>query len=112
MPCLLALPMQVVNITVINQLETSTLAIHWHGISQRGSPWSDGADQVTQCGIPPGGGAYSYVFKPDQVGDQGACCACEECWAVHHAQHHHIGREAEQACAPFAVTAATQPLLP
>jgi FtsP/CotA-like multicopper oxidase with cupredoxin domain len=66
-----SLLLKVVNITVINQLETSTLAIHWHGISQRGSPWSDGADQVTQCGIPPGGGAYSYVFKPDQVGKQG-----------------------------------------
>jgi FtsP/CotA-like multicopper oxidase with cupredoxin domain len=66
-PLHLALPFQVVNITVTNQLQTSTLAIHWHGIRQRGSPWADGADQVIQCGIPPAGGAYSYVFMVDQV---------------------------------------------
>lgn len=36
--------------------------------SQRGTPWSDGAEMVTQCPIEPGGGRYIYQFKLDRPG--------------------------------------------
>lgn len=42
-----------INITVINQLLDSTLAVHWHGVSQRGTPFMDGASGVTQFPIIP-----------------------------------------------------------
>lgn len=38
----------IVNITVNNQLMSDSVAIHWHGIQQLGSPWSDGAEWVSQ----------------------------------------------------------------
>ncbi|TKY63390.1 Laccase-7 protein [Spatholobus suberectus] len=38
------------------------LTIHWHGILQLSTPWSDGPEFVTQCPIP-SGGSYTYKFK-------------------------------------------------
>ncbi|ODM90153.1 Laccase-2, partial [Orchesella cincta] len=29
-----------------------TTSIHWHGIHQKGSPFEDGASQITQCPLP------------------------------------------------------------
>lgn len=37
-----------INITVVNHLLDSTVAVHWHGISQHGTPFMDGAAMVTQ----------------------------------------------------------------
>lgn len=37
------------------------VTIHWHGISQRGTPWADGPEYVTQCPIQPGA-TYTYRF--------------------------------------------------
>lgn len=38
-------------------------SIHWHGITQRGTPFMDGVSQITQCPI----NAHSY-FEYRQVG--------------------------------------------
>ncbi|KAL1368514.1 hypothetical protein HN51_022667 [Arachis hypogaea] len=37
------------------------VTLHWHGIFQLASQWSDGPEYVTQCPIPPGG-SYRYKF--------------------------------------------------
>ncbi|CAL5386349.1 unnamed protein product [Camellia sinensis] len=37
------------------------VTIHWHGIRQRGTPWADGPEYVTQCPIQPGA-TYTYRF--------------------------------------------------
>ncbi|CAL5210870.1 unnamed protein product [Lathyrus oleraceus] len=38
------------------------MTIHWHGIIQFLTPWSDGPEYITQCPIPSGGN-YTYKFK-------------------------------------------------
>ncbi|KAI9332076.1 Cupredoxin [Obelidium mucronatum] len=50
-----------VSVTVINNLNVST-AIHWHGMFQKGTPWMDGAAQVTQVPIAPGA-TFVYTFN-------------------------------------------------
>jgi len=43
------------NITVINKLTNDNgTAIHWHGLRQFRTVWSDGVPGVTQCPIPVG----------------------------------------------------------
>ncbi|OMP04141.1 Multicopper oxidase, type 1 [Corchorus olitorius] len=54
-------------VDVINNLLMENVAIHWHGIRQRGTPWSDGTDGVTQCAIMPGE-TYTYRFVVDRAG--------------------------------------------
>ncbi|ORY66655.1 Cupredoxin [Leucosporidium creatinivorum] len=41
----------IVNVT---NLMPNATAIHWHGLYQRGTPYFDGTNAITQCGIPPG----------------------------------------------------------
>ncbi|OMP01100.1 Multicopper oxidase, type 1 [Corchorus olitorius] len=55
----------IVNVT--NNLFMENVAIHWHGIRQRGTPWSDGTDGVSQCAIMPGE-TYTYEFVVDRAG--------------------------------------------
>ncbi|KAJ7982063.1 L-ascorbate oxidase [Quillaja saponaria] len=50
-----------------NSLVTENLAVHWHGIRQIGSPWSDGTEAVTQCPILPGD-TFIYKFVVDRAG--------------------------------------------
>ncbi|KMZ57165.1 L-ascorbate oxidase [Zostera marina] len=54
-------------VEVINGLITENTAIHWHGIRQIGTPWSDGAEAVTQCPILPGE-HFFYNFVVDRAG--------------------------------------------
>ncbi|CAH9146559.1 unnamed protein product [Cuscuta epithymum] len=54
-------------VDVTNNLGTENLAIHWHGITQRGTPWADGTEGVTQCPTLPGE-TMSYKFVLDQAG--------------------------------------------
>ncbi|KAK8930504.1 hypothetical protein KSP39_PZI016620 [Platanthera zijinensis] len=54
-------------IEVTNGLHSENTAIHWHGIRQRGTPWSDGTEGVTQCPILPGE-TFTYRFVVDQAG--------------------------------------------
>ncbi|KAL0543278.1 hypothetical protein IC582_018369 [Cucumis melo] len=50
-----------------NSLHTENVAIHWHGIRQIGTPWSDGTEGVTQCPILPGE-TFRYQFVVDRPG--------------------------------------------
>ncbi|KAF7129963.1 hypothetical protein RHSIM_Rhsim10G0157000 [Rhododendron simsii] len=60
-----------VNDTVVvelkNSLLTENVAIHWHGIRQKGTPWFDGTAGVTQCPIVPGD-TFVYKFVVDRPG--------------------------------------------
>ncbi|ERM94240.1 hypothetical protein AMTR_s00010p00213750 [Amborella trichopoda] len=47
-------------VELTNRLLTENIAIHWHGIRQIGTPWSDGTEGVTQCPILP---AQTHVYK-------------------------------------------------
>lgn len=53
-----------VRVRVNNQLESWSTTIHWHGINQNDSPWMDGVEGVSQCGIPPGED-FTYDFAID-----------------------------------------------
>ncbi|KAK7390425.1 hypothetical protein VNO78_25730 [Psophocarpus tetragonolobus] len=44
------------------------LTLHWHGVIQFLTPWSDGPEFVTQCPIPSGG---SYTYKFNLTGQEG-----------------------------------------
>ncbi|KAM3449458.1 hypothetical protein MY3296_006923 [Beauveria thailandica] len=50
-----------VEITVNNDMHENT-TVHWHGIDQRESPWSDGVPGLSQTPIEPGE-SYIYRFK-------------------------------------------------
>jgi len=55
-------------VRVLNQLnEDESLSIHWHGISQRGSPWFDGTSFVTNCPIIYGS-SITYEFLVESTG--------------------------------------------
>ncbi|KAJ4715669.1 L-ascorbate oxidase family protein [Melia azedarach] len=54
-------------VNVINNLLMENVAIHWHGIRQIGSQWSDGTDGVTQCATMPGD-TFTYQFVVDKAG--------------------------------------------
>ncbi|KAF8012075.1 hypothetical protein BT93_I0260 [Corymbia citriodora subsp. variegata] len=66
-PSILAQQGDTVVVEVTNGLVTENLAIHWHGIRQIGSPWSDGTEGVTQCPILPGD-TFTYRFVVDRPG--------------------------------------------
>jgi len=51
-------------VNVQNDLDSGA-GIHFHGISQVGSIWSDGTPGITQCPIP-SGGSYTYNFTIQQ----------------------------------------------
>ncbi|KAI0768684.1 Cupredoxin [Trametes elegans] len=46
---------------------TEGLTVHFHGISQQGTPWSDGVPGVSQRVIPPGGN-FTYRWNANQHG--------------------------------------------
>lgn len=55
-------------VNVSNYLGTGEmLSLHWHGISQRGSPWNDGAAAVTNCAISYGR-EHTYSFITEESG--------------------------------------------
>ncbi|CZS88993.1 uncharacterized protein RCO7_04645 [Rhynchosporium graminicola] len=56
-----------VKITLTNNLVNQSTAIHFHGIFQTGTAYSDGPAHVTQCPITPGA-SFVYEFKIDQPG--------------------------------------------
>ncbi|XP_030468659.2 L-ascorbate oxidase-like [Syzygium oleosum] len=66
-PTILAQQGDIVIVEVTNGLVTENLAIHWHGIRQIGSPWSDGTEGVTQCPVLPGD-TFTYRFVVDRPG--------------------------------------------
>lgn len=55
-------------ITVVNKLsELELLSIHWHGIEQQGTPWSDGTAGITNCPINYNS-KFVYKFKANAAG--------------------------------------------
>ncbi|KAG8726264.1 hypothetical protein FRC12_023551, partial [Ceratobasidium sp. 428] len=54
--------------TVVNKGPEST-TMHWHGMQQIGTPWSDGVPGLTQWPIPAGGN-FTYNFKLHETGLQ------------------------------------------
>jgi FtsP/CotA-like multicopper oxidase with cupredoxin domain len=59
-----------VEVTVINEIPDDMTTVHWHGLTQRGTPFSDGVINVTQCPIYNISGFNSmvYTFVPDRIG--------------------------------------------
>ncbi|KAF4632286.1 hypothetical protein G7Y89_g5849 [Cudoniella acicularis] len=58
-----------ISVTVFNNItapEEGT-SLHWHGFSQKDTPWYDGVVGITQCPIPPGT-SLVYEFKADTYG--------------------------------------------
>lgn len=59
----------ILRIKVNNLMPNTTTSIHWHGINQYNSTWMDGVAGISQCGIPAGGGSWTYEFAlADQRG--------------------------------------------
>ncbi|KAL6609856.1 hypothetical protein ACP70R_039825 [Stipagrostis hirtigluma subsp. patula] len=56
-----------VEVTVVNH-SPYNMSIHWHGIRQLFSGWSDGPSYITQCPIQPG---HTYVYRFHIVGQRG-----------------------------------------
>ncbi|DBA04532.1 TPA: hypothetical protein N0F65_011080, partial [Lagenidium giganteum] len=59
---------QLLVVRVENRMEMATIAVHWHGIVQEGTPYSDGTSMVSQCPIRPGGGEFIYVMRATHAG--------------------------------------------
>ncbi|CAK3940089.1 multicopper oxidase [Lecanosticta acicola] len=55
-----------IEVTVHNQLDEGT-SLHWHGLLQRETPWSDGVPGVQQCPIAPSV-SFTYRFRADLPG--------------------------------------------
>ncbi|XP_035674595.1 laccase-2-like [Branchiostoma floridae] len=56
-----------VAVTVVNQLLTDAITIHWHGLHMRNTPWMDGVPSVTQCPIMPHE-SFTYRFRAFPAG--------------------------------------------
>jgi FtsP/CotA-like multicopper oxidase with cupredoxin domain len=54
-------------IDVDNRMQGIELAIHWHGIHQRGTQYYDGVPFLTQCPIPEGT-TFRYQWNAEQPG--------------------------------------------
>lgn len=50
-----------------NRLQAESISIHWHGQPQRGTPWMDGVQQISQYPILPTQ-KFRYEFTADTVG--------------------------------------------
>ena len=66
-PSILARQGQTLLVTVVNNLATESLAVHWHGQHVVDTPWMDGVAQLTHCPIPSYTN-FTYQFTLDQVG--------------------------------------------
>lgn len=54
-------------VDVTNHIAGQELSIHWHGLHQKETPWSDGVPMVTQCPIV-AGNTFRYIFYARQAG--------------------------------------------
>jgi L-ascorbate oxidase len=71
-------------IRVYNDIPDQNLTVHWHGLSQRSAPFSDGTPQASQWPIPYAN-FFDYEVRPE-VGDAGT-----------YFYHSHIGFQAISA---------------
>ena len=58
---------QEITVHVTNNMISSIAAIHWHGLTMKGTPWMDGAAYITQCPILPGQ-KFTYRFIAERAG--------------------------------------------
>uniref|UniRef100_A0A0A9W3I8 Laccase-12 n=1 Tax=Lygus hesperus TaxID=30085 RepID=A0A0A9W3I8_LYGHE len=56
-----------VEVQVKNQLKTEALTIHWHGVHQTISPFSDGVPYINQLPLPPSA-EFTYTFMAEPRG--------------------------------------------
>ncbi|XP_015873344.2 L-ascorbate oxidase [Ziziphus jujuba] len=66
-PTIRARPGDNIVVELTNKLHTEGVVIHWHGITQFGSPWADGTASISQCAVDPGE-TFFYRFKVDKPG--------------------------------------------
>ena len=52
----------IVVVDVYNRLSSESTSIHWHGMHQMNTPWMDGVEHITQCGIAPSS-SFRYIFR-------------------------------------------------
>ena len=52
-----------IEVNVTNNIGDEGLAIHWHGLPQKETPWEDGVPGVSQCPITPYGPRNSFVYR-------------------------------------------------
>ena len=52
----------IVLVDVYNRLSSEATSIHWHGMHQMNTPWMDGVEHITQCGIAPSS-SFRYIFQ-------------------------------------------------
>ncbi|KAH9817027.1 Cupredoxin [Melampsora americana] len=78
-------------IRVINTLPEHNSTIHFHGLSQFGSPFADGTEKTAQFAISPNGGYFDYEFhlQPGTAGNY-----------IYHA---HVGNQLSTAHGAFIV---------
>ncbi|XP_033743268.1 L-ascorbate oxidase-like isoform X2 [Pecten maximus] len=58
---------QQVEVVVKNKLLSEGVTIHWHGLTQKGTPWMDGVGSLSHCPINPEE-TFVYSFVADPVG--------------------------------------------
>ncbi|KAG0146407.1 hypothetical protein CROQUDRAFT_671167 [Cronartium quercuum f. sp. fusiforme G11] len=84
-------------IRVINQLTDHNTTIHFHGLSQYGSPFADGTPKTAQFAIRPNGGYFDYEFQL-QAGSSGS-----------YMYHAHVGSQLSTAYGAFIVEDPARP---
>ena len=57
----------IVVVDVSNTLDSESISIHWHGMHQMNTPWMDGVQHITQCGIAPAS-SFRYIFRASPAG--------------------------------------------
>ncbi|KAF2731143.1 L-ascorbate oxidase [Polyplosphaeria fusca] len=78
-------------IRVYNEIPHNNLTVHWHGLTARVAPYSDGTPQASQWPIAPGH-FFDYEIHPD-AGEAGT-----------YFYHSHIGFQESTAAGPLIVT--------
>ncbi|KAF2674376.1 L-ascorbate oxidase [Microthyrium microscopicum] len=81
-------------IRVYNDIVDQNVTVHWHGLSQRAAPFSDGTPQVSQWPIPPAH-YFDYELFPDAAGT--------------YFYHSHVGFQAISAYGPLIVQPCGKP---
>ena len=54
-------------VDVKNDVYGAGVTVHWHGITQKGSPYSDGVPFLTQCPIE-NGNTFRYIWNANNAG--------------------------------------------
>ena len=66
-PTLIVPEKVIVLVDVYNKLSSESTSIHWHGMHQMNTPWMDGVEHITQCGIAPSS-SFRYIFRANPPG--------------------------------------------